>query len=254
MIKQEGFINQQEISIYLKDVRKSSVLTTEQEKLLGERIKNGDKKAIDELIKANLRIVISIAKSYQNQGMEMADLISEGNYGLCKAIEKFDWDKDIKFNTYAVFWIKQAIIQSLNENARNIRLPVNIILEEQKSKKELKEDSASKIEQPHTISIHQTFNDEGDELLDILSDVNVKQPDFNLMDPDKSDIINKILNKLDEREKTIIKYYFGLDGQPLNLEHIGEELNLSKERVRQIKEKALKKLRYFSYDLFEIFN
>jgi len=252
------FINPQEDSIsnYLKDVRKSEIIDSEKEIELAKRIQEGDSEALNELISANLRFVISIAKEYQNQGLPLADLISEGNYGLITAAKRFDHTKGFRFISYAVWWIKQSIIQSLNENSRTVRLPANVINKLSKIKKEIDEfekkferkpldgQEVEVIFHPTVTSLNSMINEDGDELIEIIEDPNSIRPDEDINSQEEiKDNINKILSVLSEREKSIIEMYFGLNGSPLTLEEIGEEFNLTKERIRQIKEKAIRKIR-----------
>jgi RNA polymerase primary sigma factor len=252
------FINPQEDSIsnYLKDVRKSEIIDSEREIELAKRIQEGDSGALNELISANLRFVISIAKEYQNQGLPLADLISEGNYGLITAAKRFDHTKGFRFISYAVWWIKQSIIQSLNENSRTVRLPANVINKLSKIKKEIDEfekkferkpldgQEVEVIFHPTVTSLNSMINEDGDELIEIIEDPNSIRPDEDINSQEEiKDNINKILSVLSEREKSIIEMYFGLNGSPLTLEEIGEEFNLTKERIRQIKEKAIRKIR-----------
>jgi len=225
-------INQDEIQLYLKDIRKIKVMTPERERQLSEMIANGNlserevRRVEEELVEGNLRFVITVAKQYQNQGLSLSDLINEGNLGLLKAIRNFDWSKNLRFISYAVWWVKQSILQSLNDNARTIRLPVNVV--------------------------HMNINEEGDTLIDILKNDEAEMPDdaFNSKDMLKSKLMS-LLDILDDREKVIIGDYFGLTGTCRTLEDIGDDFNLTKERVRQIKEKALRKLRNESSILFD---
>lgn len=254
--------NQEEIYPYLRDIRKIKVLTPERERELSkimtsQGITPQEKQNIEkELIEGNLRFVITIAKQYQNQGMELPDLIAEGNLGLIKAIKNFDWSKENRFISYAVWWIRQTILQSLNENARTIRLPVNIVQELQKEKKKV-DDGVTELSQklsslPSIVYLENTINEEGDCLIDVVMDENTISPDyiFNSKEELNKQMIS-ILSILDEREKTIVEDYFGLSGYSKTLEEIGEDLDLTKERVRQIKERALRKLRNESDMLFD---
>lgn len=255
-------INQEEINLYLKDIRKIKVITPEREKELSELIKSGTltdrqrDKVYEELVEGNLRFVITIAKKYQNQGLPLPDLINEGNIGLLKAIRNFDWDKNLRFISYAVWWVRQSILQSLNDNSRTIRLPVNVVQELHKAKKE-SEISGEKIDDkfsnlPSIIGLDININDEGDTLVDIIKNEDADMPDksFDTKDMLKIKLIG-ILQVLDDRERSIIEDYFGLSGTPRTLEDIGGDFNLTKERVRQIKQKALRKLRNESPILFE---
>ena len=255
-------INQSEISSYLKDVRKHTVMNVERERELAKIMLDpnttDEQKSLvkKELVEGNLRFVISVCKQYQNQGLDLADLIAEGNYGLLKAIDKFDWSKNLRFISYGVWWIKQAIIESLNDNARTIRLPVNIVQEYHKIKKFLNEfdnTTPSKLTNlAHTIDLDSTLNEDGDTLLNIIKNENADNPEdvFSTKQILREKLLN-ILCLLDCREKIIIEDYFGLNGSVRTLEEIGGEFNLTKERVRQIKEKALKKLRNESKVLFD---
>jgi len=255
-------INQEEIQSYLKDIRKKKVMTPEREKQLAELMKSDTltleerEKVNKELLEGNLRFVITVAKQYQNQGLDLPDLIAEGNFGLMKAIKNFDWNKDLRFISYAVWWIKQSILQSLNENARTIRLPTNVVQDLHRAKKEVDKKGGELDERftglPSMIDLDMDINEEGDTLFDVLKNDEADMPDesFNTKDILKTKLLG-LLTCLDEREKTIIEDYFGLTGSPRTLEDIGGDFNLTKERVRQIKEKSLRKLRNLSSDLFE---
>jgi RNA polymerase primary sigma factor len=255
-------INQEEIQYYLKDIRKIKVMSPERERELAVKMMSGsitesEKKEIEkELLIGNLRFVITVAKQYQNQGLDFPDLIAEGNLGLLKAIHNFDWSKNLRFISYAVWWVKQSILQSLNDNARTIRLPVNVVQDLQRAKREV-ESKGGKLDEkfemlPSIIDLDMTINEDGDTLVDIIRNEDADMPDasFNNKDVLKAELIN-LLNVLDEREKVIILDYFGLTGTPRTLEDIGTDFNLTKERVRQIKEKALRKLRNESSVLFD---
>ena len=255
-------INQEEIQHYLKDIRRIKVMTPEREKELAVKMKSNEtpkrerEKIESELLVGNLRFVITVAKQYQNQGLDLSDLIAEGNLGLMKAIKNFDWHKDLRFISYAVWWVKQSIIQSLNDNARTIRLPVNVVQDLHKAKKEIaitgKELELKFSSLPSMIDLDMTINDEGDTLVDMIANPNALAPDagFNTKDMLKNKLIS-LLNVLDEREKVIIEDYFGLSGTPRTLEDIGGDFGLTKERVRQIKERALRRLRNESSELFD---
>lgn len=255
-------INQEEISIYLKDVRRLKVMTPERERELADRMLSGflTKSEIDEikkeLLEGNLRFVITVAKQYQNQGLDLPDLIAEGNYGLLKAIDNFDWSKKLRFISYGVWWIRQSILQSLNENARTIRLPVNVVQELHKAKKELDANGIELPEKfhnlPTTIDLDSPVNEEGDTLLDMLTNPDADNPEKIFSTEAKlKDKLMGIMDVLDERERVIIEDYYGLSGSTRTLEDIGNDFNLTKERVRQIKEKAIRKLRNETSDLFE---
>lgn len=255
-------INQEEIQIYLRDIRKIKVMTPERERELAKMISSGNltesqKNAINkELLEGNLRFVITVAKQYQNQGLDFPDLIAEGNLGLMKAINNFDWNKNLRFISYAVWWVKQSILQSLNDNARTIRLPVNVVQDLQRAKKEIESNGGKLSDKfqnlPSMIDLDMNINEDGDTLIDIIKNEGADMPDesFNNKDELKSKLI-ELLNTLDHREKSIVEDYFGLSGTPRTLEDIGSDFNLTKERVRQIKEKALRKLRNDSSLLFE---
>jgi len=255
-------LNQEEIQMYLSDIRKIKVMTPEREKELSDMICSDDiteaqRDAIhQELLQGNLRFVITVAKQYQNQGLPLGDLIAEGNLGLMKAIKNFDWTKKLRFISYAVWWIKQSIIQSLNENSRTIRLPVNVVQEMHRAKKEAQKTNKELDEKfttlPKVIDLDMNINEEGDTLVDLIENTNAVQPDegFNTADLLKKKMI-EIMDVLDDREKSIIMDYFGMTGVPRTLEDIGTDFSLTKERVRQIKEKALRKLRNESSDLFD---
>jgi RNA polymerase primary sigma factor len=255
-------INQEEITHYLKDIRKIKVMTPDRERQLAERMLSGNvtedevKKIHKELLEGNLRFVITVAKQYQNQGLDFPDLIAEGNLGLMKAIDNFDWSKKLRFISYAVWWVRQSILQSLNENARTIRLPVNVVQDLQRAKKELERGGAELSDKfanlPYTINLDKPLNEEGDTLVDILNNPNAELPDAGLSTEDTlKDKLISMLDVLDDREKIIIQDYFGLSGSTRTLEDIGNDFTLTKERVRQIKEKALRKLRNETASLFE---
>jgi len=255
-------INQEEIAGYLKDIRRIRVMTPERErelaqKMLSSDITDNEKKEIQqELLEGNLRFVITVSKQYQNQGLDLPDLIAEGNYGLMKAIENFDWTKGLRFISYAVWWVRQSILQSLNENAKTIRLPVNVVQELHRAKKELDSAGVALPEKfatlPYTINLDNPLNEEGDTLLDVIVNPNAELADANLSTEDtlKKKLI-EMLDVLDNRERVIIEDYFGLSGNTRTLEDIGGDFSLTKERVRQIKEKALRKLRNETSSLFD---
>jgi RNA polymerase primary sigma factor len=263
------------VSKYFKEVKKSIILTPSQEIELAKRIKKGDSKATTELVEANLKFVISIAKEYQGQGLPLSDLINEGNYGLIKAAHRFDHKRGFRFISYAVWWIKQSIIQSLNDNARVVRLPANVINKISKLNKEMstteqenetepiyvdmfdQENDLSILNYSKSSSLNKLVGDEGGEIVDLL----VSEPltldieDVEVNDKVK-DELNKILSVLDEREKMIIESYFGMNTthEGMTLEAIGDKYDLTKERIRQIKEKAIRKLRHHTQTLQDLMN
>lgn len=258
-------INTDELQNYLKDLKKIPVITHERQDEIFKQLKDKNisketrDKLHNELVVGNLRFVVSIAKQYQNQGLDLLDLISEGNVGLLKSVSRFDPNSGLKFISYAVWWIKQSIMASLNENSRTIRIPSNLIQETQKSRKDNSmtsydspDSSVNEISYtlPFCVGLNQEINDEGDELIDIIRDPNEENPENIFL---SSDEIRKrvavILSVLDDREKIIIEKYFGLNGVESNLDDLGEEFQCTKERIRQLKDKAIKKLRNESHSL-----
>lgn len=262
MIKENTnhWIDQKEIQNYLVDVRKYESMTKAEEIELIKKIKLGCQKSKDLLIYSNLRFVITMAKQYQNQGLDLSDLISEGNYGLLKAAERYNYEQtDVRFLSYAVWWVRQSIFQSLHENSRIIRLPVNVITDISKRSKLNPTDSFEVEDDPNinlpTITrLDGTIDDNGNSLYDIIEDVNAERPDLVLQSDNQQLLmgLKTILCNLTDVEQNVIIKYFGLDGDELTLQDISEEIGLTKERVRQIKEKAIKKLRFYSTELFEL--
>lgn len=254
------YIDHNEIKSYLHDVKKYKALTKVEEIELIKKIKTGCEISKKRLIYANLRFVIKMAKQYKNQGLDLADLISEGNYGLLKAAERYNYEQeDVRFLSYAVWWVRQSILQSLHENSRIIRLPVNIINEATKlSKKTIKQDEHLAMAHPlisrNAITRFDIEMGEGGSLYDIIEDPNSIRPDINFSSDQETLMVKlkSLLSHLNESEQIIIIRYFGLDGEPVTLQDISEDIGLTKERVRQIKEKALKKLRHHSKELFNL--
>lgn len=270
--KYVNFDSDGSISKYFKDVRKSTILTSIQEVELAKKIKDGDQESINELVNANLKFVISIAKDYQGQGLPLSDLISEGNYGLIKAAHRFDHKRGFRFISYAVWWVRQSIIQSLNDNARIVRLPANVINKLSYLSKEIaKFEHANEREPvygeifdkdkevmtllhfPKCASLNETINEEGDELIELIPGETQADNEVLVDDRVKSGL-NKTLEILEERERVIVESYFGIntDFEPITLEAIGEKYGLTKERIRQIKEKAIRKLRHNAHDLYSL--
>ncbi|MEQ8580685.1 MAG: sigma-70 family RNA polymerase sigma factor [Marinoscillum sp.] len=262
----------QSLDKYLQEIGRVELITADQEVVLAKRIKEGDQLALERLTKANLRFVVSVAKQYQNQGLTLGDLINEGNLGLIKAAQRFDETRGFKFISYAVWWIRQSILQALAEQSRIVRLPLNRVgslnkisktfsLLEQKFEREPSADEMAevlemtegevldtmKISGRH-ISMDAPFaNGEESSLLDVLEDVGEDTPDSSLLTDSLRREIQRALSTLTQREADVVAYYFGLNEQSaLTLEEIGERFNLTRERVRQIKEKAIRRLRHAS--------
>lgn len=259
----------QSLEDYLNDISKQPLLTAEEEVKLAQRIRNDDREALERLVCANLRFVVSVAKQYQNQGLTLPDLINEGNIGLIKAAEKFDETRGFKFISYAVWWIRQSILQALAEQSRIVRLPLNQVsavsrinklimkFEQEHERKpsayelsELIDETPEKIRDSlrangRPMSINAPLG-EGDDstLLEVISDENTPQADRGMIDKSLATEIERMLDTLDEREKTIVEMCFGINNREMTLEEISEKFGLSRERVRQIREKALLKLRH----------
>ena len=261
----------QSLEDYLNDISKQPLLTAEEEVKLAQRIHNDDREALERLVCANLRFVVSVAKQYQNQGLTLPDLINEGNIGLIKAAEKFDETRGFKFISYAVWWIRQSILQALAEQSRMVRLPLNqvsavsrinklITKFEQEHERKPSADELSELidETPEKIrdslrangrpmSMDAPLGDGDDStLLEVISDENTPQADRGLIDTSLATEIDRMLDTLDEREKTIVEMCFGINNREMTLEEISEKFGLSRERVRQIREKALLKLRHYN--------
>lgn len=272
IVKQFTNRENQSLDKYLQEIGRISLLTPDQEIELAIRIRKGEQAALEQLAKANLRFVVSVAKQYQNQGLSLGDLINEGNLGLLKAAKRFDETRGFKFISYAVWWIRQSILQALAEQSRIVRLPLNRVgalnkigkaysnLEQEFERepnadelaKELDMDAAEiadtlKISGRH-VSMDAPFTQgEENSLLDVIQSDLQPSPDHILMDESLKAEIERALSTLSERESEVIKLYFGLDKEnSLTLEEIGERFNLTRERVRQIKEKAIRRLRHTS--------
>ena len=253
---------------YLQEIAKEELVTMEEEVELARRIREGDRKALERLTKANLRFVVSVAKQYQNQGLSLPDLINEGNVGLIKAAEKFDETRGFKFISYAVWWIRQSILQALAEQSRIVRLPLNQVgaagkisrimnkfeqeNERHPSVNEIEEQidlPKDKIDEALNLSTHHVSMDapfaDGDEnsLLDVLVNEDSPTADRQLVLESLKTEIDSMLKLLNERERNILQAFFGINQSELTLEEIGVKYGLTRERVRQIKEKAIRRLR-----------
>lgn len=266
-MKKSIIINTEEIQHYIKDIRKIPVITHERQEQICIKLNSKDTteaektKLKEELILGNLRFVISIAKGYQSQGVDLMDLISEGNIGLIKASEQFDPTRGLRFISYAVWWIRQSILSSLNEDSRTIRIPSNIIQEVQKDLKQIEKDkkdfdkvTETKISYtvPYCIGLDNQINEDGDTLIDIIPNRNAEDPESLLNSVDEIKMkVHYMLSVLDEREKTIIERYYGLTGVESNLDELGEEFGCTKERIRQLRDKSILKLRNESFELLK---
>ena len=263
-MKNTNFLNTEEIQFYLKDIKKIPVsdkqkLTTIVRGLQKTNITTKEREdLLKQLVLGNLRFVISVAKNFQNQGMDLPDLISEGNIGLIRAAEEFDPKRKIKFISYAVWWIRQSIMSSLNDNSRTIRIPSNIIQEQQKLKKlffdEFEEPekyhNIPSLSIPKCVNLSTPINEDGDELIDVIVNHDSFSPESYVVNQDQTnEQVMKLLGLLNEKERIIITKYFGLEGVECNLEDLGEQFGCTKERIRQVKEKAMKKLRNESFTL-----
>ena len=253
---------------YLQEIGREDLISVQDEVDLARRIREGDQKALDKLVRANLRFVVSVAKQYQNQGLSLPDLINEGNLGLIRAAQRFDETRGFKFISYAVWWVRQSILQALAEQSRIVRLPLNRVgslnkINKERSKFEQEferipsaEELAERLDIPadqvadtmkvsgRHISVDAPFAD-GDEnsLLDVLINDDTPTPDRVLNQESLSKEVDRALQQLDERERNIVKMFFGIGGQEMTLEEIGAKFDLTRERVRQIKEKAIRRLK-----------
>ncbi|MEO7990368.1 MAG: RNA polymerase sigma factor RpoD/SigA [Chryseolinea sp.] len=262
----------QSLDKYLQEIGKVDLLTADEEVTLAKRIKEGDPIALEKLTKANLRFVVSVAKQYQNQGLSLGDLINEGNLGLIKAAQRFDETRGFKFISYAVWWIRQSILQALAEQSRIVRLPLNRVGSlnkisktfselEQKFEREPSPEELAEVLEVTTAEVVDTMKISGrhismdapfvqgeeNSLLDVLENDGEEKPDSGLMNDSLRREVQRALSTLTQREGDVITFYFGLNGEhAMTLEEIGEKFNLTRERVRQIKEKAIRRLRHTS--------
>ena len=254
---------------YLQEIGHEELLSVEEEVELAQKIKKGDRRALERLTRANLRFVVSVAKQYQNQGLSLPDLINEGNVGLIKAAEKFDETRGFKFISYAVWWIRQSILQAIAEQSRIVRLPLNQVGSVNKINRELnkfeqeherrpsvdeiadridlpedKIEEAMKVNNRH-VSMDAPFVDgEDNSLLDVLADNDMPMADKALVQESLRKEIDRAIELLNDREQKVVRAFFGIGSPEMTLEEIGEKYNLTRERVRQIKEKAIRRLRH----------
>ncbi|MFN0048535.1 MAG: RNA polymerase sigma factor RpoD/SigA [Cytophagales bacterium] len=262
----------QSLDKYLQEIGKVDLLTPDEEVDLAKRIRDGDQLALEKLTKANLRFVVSVAKQYQNQGLSLGDLINEGNLGLIKAAQRFDETRGFKFISYAVWWIRQSILQALAEQSRIVRLPLNRVGSlnkisktfselEQKYEREPSPDELAEVLDVSTSEVVDTLKISGrhvsmdapfvqgeeNSLLDVLAGDDSDTPDGGLVSESLRKEVQRALHTLTQREADVVTLYFGLNGEhAMTLEEIGEKFNLTRERVRQIKEKAIRRLRHTS--------
>ena len=253
---------------YLQEIGHEELLSTDEEVELAQRIRKGDRKALDKLTKANLRFVVSVAKQYQNQGLSLSDLINEGYLGLIKAAEKFDETRGFKFISYAVWWIRQAILQAIAEQSRIVRLPLNQVgsvnkinrllnkFEQENERRPSVDEISEQIDLPEDkvgeamlantrhVSVDAPFIDgEDNSLLDVLVNDDAPMADRQLVLESLREEISNVLNTLSDRERCVIKAFYGIGEPEMTLEEIGNKYGLTRERVRQIKEKAIRHLR-----------
>ena len=257
---------------YLQEIGRVDLITADEEVELARRIKAGDRAALERLTKANLRFVVSVSKQYQNQGLALPDLINEGNLGLIKAAERFDETRGFKFISYAVWWIRQSILQALAEQSRIVRLPLNRVGSlnkisktfselEQKFEREPSPEELAEVLEISTGEVVDTLKISGrhvsmdapfvqgeeNSLLDVLENDSEDKPDSGLINDSLRREVQRALSTLTQREADVVTLYFGLNGEhAMTLEEIGEKFNLTRERVRQIKEKAIRRLRHTS--------
>ena len=253
---------------YLQEIGREELISVEEEVELAGRIRNGDRAALEKLTKSNLRFVVSVAKQYQNQGLSLPDLINEGNLGLIKAAEKFDETRGFKFISYAVWWIRQSILQALAEQSRIVRLPLNQVgsmnkinkalqrFEQEHERRPSAEELAEALDMPvdkiaetlkmsgRHVSVDAPFVDgEDNSLLDVLPNEDSPMADSSLNQESLSKEVNRALEQLNPRERDILRMFFGIGCQEMTLEEIGAKFDLTRERVRQIKEKAIRRLK-----------
>ena len=253
---------------YLQEIGRKALITVDEEVELAQRIKKGDQAALDKLVSANLRFVVSVAKQYQNQGLSLPDLIDEGNLGLIKAAQKFDETRGFKFISYAVWWIRQSILQALAEQSRIVRLPLNQVgslnkigkalsrFEQENERRPSASELADELNVPvdkisdtmkvsgRHVSVDAPFVDgEDNSLLDVLPNDDSPMADAELNQESLSKEVNRALDQLNPRERDILKMFFGIGCQEMTLEEIGAKFDLTRERVRQIKEKAIRRLK-----------
>ena len=271
LIITQSITNRESASLdkYLQEIGREELVTVEEEVELAQRIRKGDRKALEKLTRANLRFVVSVAKQYQNHGLSLPDLINEGNLGLIKAAEKFDETRGFKFISYAVWWIRQSILQAIAEQSRIVRLPLNQVgsvnkiikvqhqLEQVNERRPSVDEIAAIVDLPEDkiedalkvntrhVSVDAPFSDgEENSLLDVLPDDDSPMADDELVMESLRNEINRALLTLSERERHIIEAFFGINQPEMTLEEIGEKFGLTRERVRQIKEKAIRRLRH----------
>lgn len=266
-----SFTNRESASLdkYLQEIGHEELLSVDEEVELAQKIKKGDRQALERLTRANLRFVVSVAKQYQNQGLSLPDLINEGNVGLIKAAEKFDETRGFKFISYAVWWIRQSILQAIAEQSRIVRLPLNQVGSVNKINRELNKfeqeherrpsvnEIADRIDLPEEkveeamkannrhVSMDAPFVDgEDNSLLDVLADNNMPMADKALVQESLRKEIDRAIDLLNDREQKVVRAFFGIGSPEMTLEEIGDKYNLTRERVRQIKEKAIRRLRH----------
>lgn len=266
-----SFTNRESASLdkYLQEIGHEELLSVDEEVELAQKIKKGDRQALERLTRANLRFVVSVAKQYQNQGLSLPDLINEGNVGLIKAAEKFDETRGFKFISYAVWWIRQSILQAIAEQSRIVRLPLNQVGSVNKINRELNKfeqeherrpsvnEIADRIDLPEEkveeamkannrhVSMDAPFVDgEANSLLDVLADNNMPMADKALVQESLRKEIDRAIDLLNDREQKVVRAFFGIGSPEMTLEEIGDKYNLTRERVRQIKEKAIRRLQH----------